>query len=589
MRRLRQRFERLYGEAGERCLERMAMLVNRYGVGLDGEIPTERWSEKDAVLVTYGDALRAPQEKSLATLERFLSDRLDGAVSTVHILPFFPYSSDEGFSVTDYREVRPDLGTWEEIQSIGNKFRLMFDLVLNHVSRDSAWFRDYANRIAPARHYFIEMDPKTDLSTVVRPRSTPVLSPIRTRDGMRHVWTTFSEDQIDLNFANPDVLFEFLDILFLCISMGARIFRLDAIAYLWKRVGTPCIHLPETHEVVKLFRDILDMVAPDALLVTETNVPHEENMRYFGDGDETHMAYQFSLPPLLLHALQTGQTQYLTRWASFLPDLPPGCTFLNFTASHDGIGLRPLEGIVPEKDVQSLLECITKRGGRISARKNSDGSESPYELNITYFDALAAPTKRDVDLDIARFLCSQTIALGLKGIPAVYLNSLVAARNDYEGVQRTGHVRSINRKRWDAKTLGRLLDKNKSIHARVFHEYVRLLRLRAKHPAFHPDGEQKVLDLGDNVFAIERTAPDNSEKIVAISNLAAQQVDVRIDDRTATLSNADKWNNLITGRLRGKSDRTISLSPYETCWLLAPTPPTPLPPAAAPRSGLDRI
>ncbi|RMF85866.1 MAG: alpha-amylase, partial [Nitrospinota bacterium] len=448
---------------------------------------------------------------------------------------------------------------------------LMVDLVLNHVSRQSEWFRDYVEGIAPARDYFITVDPQTDLSQVVRPRSTPLLTPVQTQEGSRYLWTTFSTDQIALNFANPDVLFEFLDILLLYISMGARIIRLDAIAYLWKKIGTPCIHLPETHEIVKLLRDFLTLVAPHVLLLTETNVPHAENISYFGNGDEAHLVYQFSLPPLLLHALQTGNSRYLTRWAASLPSLPTGCTVLNFTASHDGIGVRPLHGLIPEEEFSRLVEGIRQRGGYISMKRDTDGSESPYELNITYFDALSDPEDPDMDRQVARFLCSQAVMLALQGIPAIYFHSLTATPNDEAAVRRTGHARAINRKRWDAHSLEALLQDASTITARVFRSYLHLLRLRARHPAFHPEGVQRILDLGDSLFALERTAPDQSETIVALHNVTAHTVTVPID-RIPSLQKAGQGKELITGRTMKPVPRTLRLSPYATAWIRVSPP-----------------
>ncbi len=570
MERLRSRFKRLYGEEeAERCMRRTEMLVGRYGVGTDNAIPAKLWDEKDSVLITYGDMVRASGENPLATLNRFLTDRLRGAVSTVHILPFFPYSSDDGFSVIDYRVVNEELGTWKDVAEIGANFGLMFDLVLNHVSRRSNWFKNFTSGICPYLHYFIEVDPKTDLSTVVRPRSSPLLTPVKMRDGTGCLWTTFSEDQIDLDFANPDVLFEFLDILIFYISKGARIIRLDAIAYLWKEIGTSCIHLPQTHEIVKLMRDVVEMVAPHVLLLTETNVPNEENLSYFGDGDEAHMVYQFPLPPLLLHALLNANTKYLTKWAASLPELPRGHSFLNFTASHDGIGVRPLEEILPKKEIDSLVDTIRKRKGLISTKKEPDGTESPYELNITYFDALSEPDAKDPELDVARFLCSQTVAMVLKGIPAIYFNSLVAAKNDLKGVRKTGRARAINRRKWDARKLGRLLRDEKTINSRVFNEYVRLLRLRAEHPAFHPDGCQKVFQLGDSVFALERTSPDAKETIASISNFTEKQVELAIDDKIPSLKKPGRIKDIISGKLFGAGLSRITLHPYQTVWLVA--------------------
>jgi hypothetical protein len=371
--RLRGRFVRLYGEAiADRCLDRLGMLIGRYGVGAQtGGAPT-RWDQRTAVLITYGDSLREPDRPPLETLKTFADGRLRDAFSAVHVLPFFPSSSDDGFSVVDYREVRPDLGHWEDVKALGAHFDLMFDLVLNHVSRQSEWFRVWAEGDAPYRDFFLETDPLLDLSQVVRPRSLPLLTPVRRNGQEVHLWTTFSADQIDLNFGQPDVLFEFLDILFGYIAAGARIIRLDAIAFLWKRPGTSCLHLAETHEVVKLMRDIVDVAAPSVWLLTETNVPHQENISYFGAGDEAHLVYQFSLPPLLLHALQTGSGRYLTKWAAALGAPPAGCTYLNFTASHDGIGVRPLQGLLPEEELERVLERVRARGGQVSTRRAGD-------------------------------------------------------------------------------------------------------------------------------------------------------------------------------------------------------------------------
>ncbi len=387
---LRQRFERLYKqpEMALKCTERLAAMIGRYGVGEYDHDAIRQWDQSDSILITYGDMLQATDKTPLACLKQFADQHLQGAIRTIHVLPFFPYSSDDGFSIIDYRAVDPKLGTWKDMKALREHFSLMFDLVLNHCSRENEWFQDYVAGIAPGRNYFIEMDPETDLSDVVRPRNLPLLTPTPTPQGKRHVWTTFSDDQMDLNFANPDVLFEFLDILFQYIAQGATIVRLDAIAYLWKEPGTSCIHLPPTHEVVKILREVITLVAPYVFLLTETNVPHEENISYFGDGDEAQMVYQFTLPPLLLHTLTTGDATHLTHWASNLSVPPKNTTYLNFTASHDGIGVRPLEGILSEQAITDLLQHVKQQGGHISTKRNADGSESAYELNITYYDAL---------------------------------------------------------------------------------------------------------------------------------------------------------------------------------------------------------
>jgi len=541
------------------------MLVGRYGVGAEQIGHPYQWDQQDSVLITYGDTIREPGRAPLKTLREFLNLRVQNAINTVHILPFFPYSSDAGFSITDYRQVNPDLGSWEEISAIGRNFRLMVDLVLNHVSRESEWFTDYINGLVPRSRYFIEACPESDLSQVVRPRSTPLLSPVRTREGHKHVWTTFSADQVDLDFTNPDVLFEFLDILFYYISKGACVIRMDAIAYLWKKMGTSCIHLPETHEVVKLFRTLVELVAPHVLLITETNVPHNENISYFGQADEAHIVYQFSLPPLLLHGLHRGTAAYLREWADGLGEVPSGCTFLNFTASHDGIGLRPIEGLVPEEEVDELVEAARERGGMVTTRTLQDGTEKPYELNITYYDALRFLDGDREHLNVPRFLCSQAVALALKGIPAVYIHSLFATRNDHEAVEETGVARSINRSTLDFDDLERQLDDETTRTGRVFAQYRHLLDVRRRQPAFHPDGAQRVPDVGDEVFALERTAPDGGQRILALNNFTARRVTVALSGEDLD-AGSGPYRDLIEDEDRGQGG-SVELSPYDTVWL----------------------
>lgn len=571
MDRLKSRFARLYGEeAAPACLRRLEMLAGRYGVGLYGQVGGRAWDQSDAVLITYADTIRREGEVPLQTLHRFVEEFLPGAVSIVHLLPFFPSSSDDGFSVLNYRNVDSAVGTWEDVQALGRDFRLMFDLVLNHASAQSGWFRDYVQGIAPARHYFLEADPALDWSAVVRPRSLPLLTPVQKREGERHVWTTFSPDQVDLNFAQPDVLFEFLDLLLFYIAQGAQVIRLDAIAFLWKKQGTSCLHLPETHEVVKLLRDFVDMVAPSVRLLTETNVPHEENVSYFGEGDEAHMVYQFSLPPLVLHALVRGEAGALTAWAQRLSSPPPGCAYFNFTASHDGIGLRPLQGLVPPDEIEQLVRHVRRVGGLVSTRSAADGTETPYELNVSYFDALGGPRVAKT-VQAARFLCSQTIALALRGVPGVYFHSLTATRNDLEGVRATGRARSINRHRWDDRALRAALADPRRTTAGVFTEYVRRLRLRARHAAFHPDGPQRVVDLGPAFFAVVREAPDGRERVLAVSSVTANPGALDVAEAFPETDGGKGCPDWLSGK--SSSAAAVQFAPYQTRWIELPPAP----------------
>ena len=522
------------------------------------------WTHADAVLITYGDSIQSTDRPPLQTLHAFLDEHLREAFSMVHVLPFFPWSSDDGFSVTDFRAVKADLGSWQDIRALSEDFDLAIDLVLNHCSRENLWFIDYLAGDEPACHYFIELDPATNVSLVTRPRSTPLLSGVRTQTGMRHVWTTFSNDQIDLNYANPDVLLEFIDILLYYIRRGARMIRLDAVAYLWKELGTNCIHLPQTHQVIRLFRDVLDLVEPSALVMTETNVPHAENIGYFGDGDEAHVVYQFSLPPLLLHALYSGSGRYLNAWARGLQDapIPENCTFLNFTASHDGVGLRPLEGLVPADEVAAMLDAMRRRGGYISTKSNSDGTQSPYELNISYFDAFR-DSSGDNRWHIPMFMVSQIVALAFKGIPAVYIHCLTATPNDTLGVERTGMTRAINRRKWDRAELEYLVCHPDTETGQVFQQYRRLLALRRAQPAFHPDAAQQMLDADERVFCFERTALDDSQQVLVLANLSPQRLELDAARLPSDLAQREELLGLNTPSI---GQGVVSIDPYAVFW-----------------------
>lgn len=526
----------------------------------------ERWSENDIVLIAYGDSIVDQQENPLQTLYHFLCTHTSDTFSAVHILPFFPYSSDDGFSVIDYRVVNQDLGDWEDIRRIADRYHLMVDLVINHISRESLWFHDFVANQAPANDYFIDLPPETDTRMVTRPRNSPLLVPVNTHRGIRHIWATFSEDQIDLNFANPDVLLEFIDILLFYISNGAKIIRLDAIAFLWKRLGTNCIHLEETHEVVKLLRDVVNHIAPDCILLTETNVPHDENMSYFGNGDEAHMVYQFTLPPLILHALNRSTSRYLTDWAKELPKLDDDCTYLNFTASHDGIGLRALEGILPSYEIEGLLESMHRFGGFVSMKANPSGEDSPYEVNISLFDAMQGTRRGSDQWQVDRFICSQAIMLCMQGIPTFYIHSILATPNDLHGVELTGRTRSINRKKWDYKELQSLLDSHNTPNHEVFTELKRIIAIRKLEPCFHPINSQEVIDVNTSIFALLRKDRKSDRQLFCLYNVTAVPQEITIKDRPDLSDNA-QWFDLIGDMPVDNILPSVVLQPYQFMWL----------------------
>ncbi|HEX9332190.1 MAG TPA: sugar phosphorylase, partial [Anaerolineales bacterium] len=523
-------------------------------------------NQRDTILITYPDQVQEAGKHPLAVLadvcERFMMDTITG----IHILPFYPWTSDDGFSVVDYREVDTHYGDWSDIAKLGNHFRLMFDAVINHVSISSNWFQSMLAGVSHYRDYFVVPKESDDLTHVVRPRALPLLTSYQTAEGEKKIWTTFSADQVDLNYANSKVLLEILDLLLFYVTKGAEFIRLDAIAYLWKEAGTSCINLPQTHRIIQLFRATLDEVAPNVMLITETNVPHADNISYFGDGtNEAQMVYNFSLPPLVLHAFQTGSAETLSRWADSLELPSDKVTFFNFLASHDGIGLNPLRGILPEAEIEEVVSRVQLHGGLVSFKSDVDGTQRPYELNINYFDALNDPNMDEpLDLQIDRFVTAHAILLAMQGVPGIYFHSLVGSRGWLEGVRASGQNRTINRKKFQWDELIRAIEDPNARQARVFFRLRHLLKIRRRHTAFHPHALQKIVYSAPEVFGVLRISPDERDRVLCLQNVSGYQVSLNSlpipDERF------HNPRNLINGKFI-EDKELISMEPYQTLWL----------------------
>jgi sucrose phosphorylase len=553
--------EHNYEELAE-CLVQVA--------GLQNESPTaalhlNKWSETDAWVISYGDSIVADGEVPLRTLKKFADKYFKDQITGIHILPFFPYSSDEGFSVINYSQVNSSLGDWPEIEAIGADYDLMADLVINHCSQRSRWFENYRQRKEPGKDYFFEASPEDDLSQVVRPRTSSLLRETQTLDGKRNVWCTFSHDQVDLNFANPDVLLEMVRIVRRYLEQGVSIFRLDAIAFLWKEQGTDCLHLPQTHEVVRLIRTVIEAHTANAIVITETNVPNHENLSYFGNANEAHAVYNFSLPPLLIHALISGTSEHLKRWQMSMPPAQTGTFYFNFLASHDGIGLRPSQGLLAQQDIDDLVNTMQSFGGRISWREVQGGSNEPYEINIALYDAMQGTKAGPDKWQMQRFICAHAIMLALEGVPGIYIHSLLATQNDYDRLQLTKHNRSINRHKWNLSELENKLEDPTSHHAIALSRMKSLLKIRSMQPAFHPNAVQYTLHLGDEVFAFWRQSINRDQSVFCIHNLTDKPVSIPLS--SVNLISLDTWHDLISLDQYSDASSSIELKPYGFVWL----------------------
>jgi len=535
----------------------------------------ERFSEKDAILITYGDLIRGKREKPLELMVDLCKTYLKDAFNVLHILPFFPYSSDRGFAVLDFKEVDPQLGTWEDILNLKDDFQLMFDGVFNHVSSKSRWFQEFLNQNPDYIDFFTVFSTKEGISPdhlklITRPRTSEVLTQFKTLYGPRLVWTTFSQDQIDLNYKNPRVLLMMVEILLTYVRRGADIIRLDAVTYLWEELGTSCAHLDQSHVIIKLFRDILDAVAPHVALITETNVMHKDNIRYFGNGrDEAQMVYNFALPPLVLHAFQTANTTTLTQWAKNLGINSDTTTYFNFLDSHDGIGVTAARGILPDEEIEMMALRVLEHGGYISYKDNGDGTMSPYEFNITWYSAInREDAKEEKQISFKRYFASRAIALVIMGVPGIYLHGLLGSRNDAEAVIEQKHTRSINRTTLSKKYLLSALDDPDSNIYQVASGLIRLIRKRIKEKSFHPNAAQRVLSITEKVFAVLRTSRDNSECILAVTNVSNARQELAIDLKQCEIE-FDNCIDILTNKTFTAKEGKLRLilAPYDIVWL----------------------
>lgn len=555
---IRERLIKLYGEeTAGKYTEIIETMINN-ARKKQKEQKKVKWDEKDVVLITYGDQIYKTGEKTLKTFDDFSEKYFKNVFELVHFLPFFPYSSDDGFSVIDYKKIHENMGDWADIEKIRKNFRLMFDFVCNHISAKSEWFQEYLKCNPEYDNFFIAIDKNTDLSLVTRPRTLPLLSEFDTACGKKYIWTTFSDDQIDLNFENPEVLVKMLDVLLFYLEKGADWIRLDAVGFMWKEAGTTCIHHEKTHEIIKLFRDAAEQTAPGTVIITETNVPHKDNISYFGNGrDEAQMVYQFPLPPLVIYTFMHGDSSAISRWASNLEVPGDEVTYFNFLASHDGIGINPVRGIIEEEEILEMVRNLEKEGALVSYKKNTDGTLSPYEINSSYINAVSRKNDTD-EMKTGKFLNAQAVLLAFKGVPAIYVHSILGSENYYEGVKITGMNRTINREKLEYGKITSELENKNGIRSRIYNRLKELIKARKTEKAFNPDAEQIIQNFGSEVFSFIRISVDKEEKILIINNISDKEITLKIPYEIKRTVIAE---NSLT------DENHVRLAPYGFIWL----------------------
>ena len=560
---LKNKFNDIYSElkfTNELYVNEIIQLINNYNKKNKFK-SNLKVTEKTTMVISYGNSITDRNVKSLKVFNNFFKKYLNNSFNTIHFLPFYPSSSDSGFAVKDHYKIDPRLGSWSNINNISKNASIMADLVINHSSARGLWFSNFLKNKSPGKDYFFTVDKKFNSSKVIRPREHKLLKKIKLFDKNRYLWRTFSPDQIDLNFQNPKVLMRFIKIILNLISHGVKIFRLDAIAYLWKQNGTSCINHQNTHNIIKLIRGICNLLKTKTIIITETNLPEKENLSYFGNSDESNWVYNFSLPPLLVYSLLFEDSSKITKWSKSLPNTKKGNNYLNFIASHDGIGMRPVEGILEKNKQKKLLKRLKANGSEFSYRKIHGKGKKVYEANITLFNAFK---KSDYDKDgkfyFERYFAAHTIMMSFEGIPAVYFNSIFGNSNDNSKFIISGNKRDLNRYRWNKTKLENHLKDKNSKQYKFYKKMTSLIKIRKNQKAFHPDAARKTLNFGQKFFGIKRTSVDKKQSIICITNITS-------DIQTIVL-NKDilKGKNLLGEKIQ-VNGKNIELLPFQTIWL----------------------
>ena len=547
--------------------KRINQLINDYKSQSTNSKSPESWSENTVLLITYADNVnKGVTGKTISDFILFYQKYFSTFIDTIHFLPFFTSSGDGGFSVKDHEEIDPAYGNWKEISGFSKNATIMTDLVLNHASSQGKWYRNFIENKRPGKDYFFTIDNNYDCSNVIRPRDHELLKDIKLEIGNKKLWCTFSYDQIDLNFRNPDVLLEFVKLIIKLSSYGVKIFRLDAVAFIWKESGTTCLNLPQTHEIIKLLRDIVDQLDENIVIVTETNLPKNENLSYFGKNDEAHWIYNFSLPPLIIYTFLFGDSSSITKWSMKMPPAQFGNAYLNFIASHDGIGMRPAEGVLSDEDINNMLTRLKKNGSEFSMRKLKGTEDKVYEANISLFSAL-----QNIDADnngifaLDRFIAAHCIILAIEGVPAFYFNSFFGTKNDKQSYLKSGIKRDLNRHKWHFSDLVSKIDDDQTHEFKCFSILKELISIRKSQPAFHPNATQFTLNIDQSVFAVWRQSKNRKQSIFAITNVTSLKF--IFNTNMINLIDDEEWYDLLNPKTNFQDEQKIELNPYQTIWI----------------------
>jgi len=446
-----------------------------------------RKAENKIMLITYADSMG----KNLMDLENVIDKYFSKAIAGIHILPFFPSSGDRGFAPVDYHKVDSAFGSWNDIERLSKKYYLMFDYMINHISAQSEYYKDflakkdgskYRDLFIRYKDFWANGEPtEEEVAAIYKRKPRAPYADAHFLDGTQEkVWCTFDEEQIDIN-CKSDTAKKFIKDNLMCLcNHGASIIRLDAFAYAAKKAGTSCFFIePDVWEFLEECKQIIGKY--DVELLPEI---HEHYTMQKKIANKDYYVYDFALPMLLINGLYYGKTEYLKHWLEICPRKQ--YTTLD---THDGIGVVDVRDLLPDQEIDRTREDIFKFGANVKKIYNTAAYNNldVYQVNCSYYSALG---------DDDAYLLARAVQFFAPGIPQVYYVGLLAGKNDLELLEETKVGRNINRHYYT------LAEIDQEVTRPVVQKLMKLMEFRNTYPAF--DGEFELLPCEENELKIAR-------------------------------------------------------------------------------------
>ncbi len=472
--------------------------------------------KNEAMLITYADSLG----KNMGELKQVLDKHLQGVIGGVHLLPFFPSTGDRGFAPSDYTTVDPALGTWEDVEVLGEDYYLMFDFMINHISRESKFFQDFKknHEQSPYKEMFIrihEFFPENrptqeDIDLIYKRKDKAPFQTVEFADGTtEEVWNTFGEEQIDLD-VTKEVVKEFIrETIKDMANHGCSLIRLDAFAYAIKKLDTNDFFVePDIWELLDEVRQ--EAAKYDVELLPEIHEHYSIQMKI---ANHDYYIYDFALPMVTLYSLYSGKSERLANWLKMSP-------MKQFTTldTHDGIGVVDARDLLTDEELDYTSEELYKVGANVKKVYSSANYNNLdiYQINSTYYSALG-------DNDRS-YLLARAIQVFAPGIPQIYYVGLLAGKNDIELLEATKEGRNINRHYYD------LAEIEEEVQRPVTQQLFALLKFRNESAAFDLDGTIEVATPSESEIVITRKNKNGSDSATLTANLDTKEFIIESKD-----------------------------------------------------------